>query len=238
MSEPFALGERRRIAVKVIDERGNELMRVVDVTELTAMAQINAVETPIINSPYEEPKHHWHIEEGKQPREAGGPPAGELLLPRARAGGARPQGAASQGELFEDDVKGQEYLLDLANLIRQRVQEWRERDYEGATKVTRELLDLWRSPDRAQRLFYAQLEAAETVHLPRRGAGRSEAGHPGADGRAGRGGEGGGLQGVPALRAQDGDRHRQDDGDGDAGRVVDPQQGGRPAERRSTPTRC
>ena len=30
-SEPFALGERRRIAVKVIDERGNELMRVVDV---------------------------------------------------------------------------------------------------------------------------------------------------------------------------------------------------------------
>jgi adenine-specific DNA-methyltransferase len=31
-SEPFALGDRRRIAVKVIDERGNELMRVVDVT--------------------------------------------------------------------------------------------------------------------------------------------------------------------------------------------------------------
>jgi adenine-specific DNA-methyltransferase len=31
-SEPFVLGNRRRIAVKVIDERGNELMRVVDVT--------------------------------------------------------------------------------------------------------------------------------------------------------------------------------------------------------------
>jgi len=31
-SEPFALGDRKRIAVKVIDERGNELMRVVDVT--------------------------------------------------------------------------------------------------------------------------------------------------------------------------------------------------------------
>jgi adenine-specific DNA-methyltransferase len=30
VSEPFALGERRRIAVKVIDERGNELMRVVE----------------------------------------------------------------------------------------------------------------------------------------------------------------------------------------------------------------
>jgi adenine-specific DNA-methyltransferase len=32
VSEPFALGERRRVAVKVIDERGNELMRVLDVT--------------------------------------------------------------------------------------------------------------------------------------------------------------------------------------------------------------
>jgi adenine-specific DNA-methyltransferase len=26
VSEPFALGEHRRVAVKVIDERGNELM--------------------------------------------------------------------------------------------------------------------------------------------------------------------------------------------------------------------
>jgi adenine-specific DNA-methyltransferase len=33
VSEPFGLGERRRVAVKVIDERGNELMRVRDVTE-------------------------------------------------------------------------------------------------------------------------------------------------------------------------------------------------------------
>lgn len=32
ISEPFALGERKRIAVKVIDERGNELMRVIEVT--------------------------------------------------------------------------------------------------------------------------------------------------------------------------------------------------------------
>jgi adenine-specific DNA-methyltransferase len=33
VSEPFALGKRKRIAVKVVDERGNELTRVVDVTE-------------------------------------------------------------------------------------------------------------------------------------------------------------------------------------------------------------
>jgi adenine-specific DNA-methyltransferase len=33
VSEPFALGDRRRVAVKVIDERGNELMRVLNVVE-------------------------------------------------------------------------------------------------------------------------------------------------------------------------------------------------------------
>ena len=31
-SEPFAIGDRKKVAVKVIDERGNELMRVLDVT--------------------------------------------------------------------------------------------------------------------------------------------------------------------------------------------------------------
>jgi adenine-specific DNA-methyltransferase len=33
VSEPFALGDKRRIAVKVVDERGNELLRVKDVAE-------------------------------------------------------------------------------------------------------------------------------------------------------------------------------------------------------------
>lgn len=33
VSEPFALGERKRVAVKVIDERGNELMRVLEIAE-------------------------------------------------------------------------------------------------------------------------------------------------------------------------------------------------------------
>lgn len=33
VSEPFALGDRRRVAVKVIDVRGNELIRVLDVVE-------------------------------------------------------------------------------------------------------------------------------------------------------------------------------------------------------------
>lgn len=124
--------------------------------------QINAVANPIINSPYKEPKQHWHIEEGKPPRiEPGRRQASYFLRVPERA--ARGRRAAPQAEMFEEDVKGSEYLLDLANLLRKRMEEWRHREYQGATKITRELIELWRAPERAQPLFYAQLEAAETV---------------------------------------------------------------------------
>jgi type III restriction enzyme len=126
------------------------------------MTQINAVESPIINSPYDEPAHYWHIEAGRSPKmEPGRRPASYFLRIPDRA--ARGRKAKSQEDLFEGEAKGEEYLLDLANLIRQRLAEWRGRDYQGATKVTKELIELWRAPDRAQPLFFAQLEAAETV---------------------------------------------------------------------------
>lgn len=126
------------------------------------MSQINAVANPIINSPYEEPKQHWHIEEGKQPRKENGRRPASYFL-RVPEGAARGRRTADQAQMFDEDLKGNEYLLDLANLLRQRVQEWRNREYQGATKVTRELIDLWRASDHAQPLFYAQLEAAETA---------------------------------------------------------------------------
>ena len=31
------------------------------------MSQINHVENPIINSPFEAPKFHWHLEQGRRP---------------------------------------------------------------------------------------------------------------------------------------------------------------------------
>jgi len=126
------------------------------------MSQINAVEAPIINSPYDEPLHHWHIEAAKPPEKRPGRRLASYFF-RVPDRAARGRKAKGQTALFDDASKGEEYLLDLANLIRQRLKEWRERDYAGATKVTRELLELWRSPDRGQKLFFAQLEAVETV---------------------------------------------------------------------------
>ena len=126
------------------------------------MSQINAVEAPIINSPYDEPAYHWHIEAAKPPEKRSGrrPASYFFRVPERAARGRKVKG---QQSLLDDAAKGEEYLLDLANLVRQRVKDWRARDYAGATKVTRELLELWHSPDRAQRLFFAQLESVETV---------------------------------------------------------------------------
>jgi type III restriction enzyme len=126
------------------------------------VSQINAVEAPIINLPYVEPQHHWHIEEGKPPEKRPGRRLASYFF-RVPERAARGRKSKGQQPMFDDASKGNEYLLDLANLVRQRLKEWRERNYEGATKVTRELLELWNSPERAQRLFFAQLEAVEAV---------------------------------------------------------------------------
>ena len=123
---------------------------------------MKTVEDPIINSPYEEPRFHWHVQKDVPPeKRAGRRPASYFLRVPERA--ARGRTAREQTEMFDDAGVGEEYPLEIANLLRKRLAEWRSRGYEGATKVTRELLELWHAPDRVQPLFYAQLEAVETV---------------------------------------------------------------------------
>ncbi|HEY4071563.1 MAG TPA: hydrolase [Herbaspirillum sp.] len=126
------------------------------------MSQINVVEAPIINLPYIEPKYYWHIEEGKPPEKRLGRRLASYFF-RVPERAARGRRTIVQQSILDDASKGQEYLLDLANLIRLRLKEWRARDYAGVTKATRELLNLWNSPERAQRLFFAQMEAVEAV---------------------------------------------------------------------------
>lgn len=88
---------------------------------------------PIINSPYDEPSHHWHIEKGRLPeKRAGRRPASYFFRVPERA--ARGRRGKVQITLFEETEKGQEYLLEPANLIRRRLAEWRQRDYAGATR--------------------------------------------------------------------------------------------------------
>ena len=100
----------------------------------------------IINSPFTVPNRHWV--EGR---------AGKLET--------KPERRPANYEIFDvrNNTKRTE-SLELVNVIRARVDEWRKASYPGATIVTRKLLEHWHDQDMRQHPFYfCQLEAIETL---------------------------------------------------------------------------
>jgi type III restriction enzyme len=106
----------------------------------------------IINSPYEEPKYHWHYD--RQTRTL------ELVEGRRPAGYV----VATPGSKSFDDP-GIFVEIPLVNQIRPRVKAWREAGYPGVTAITKRLLEYWHDPEEfdRRRFFFCQLEAAETL---------------------------------------------------------------------------
>lgn len=104
----------------------------------------------IINSPYEKPDKHLKYDrnERKFHLVEGGRPAGYTI-------------ATEHSDKFDDP--GFFVELPEVNKIRERVDMWRDAGYPGVTKVTKELLDYWKRPERDKRLFFCQLEAIETL---------------------------------------------------------------------------
>jgi len=110
------------------------------------------VDTPILNSPYEEPGEHWWILEGeKAQRRPGRRPAMYFY----RDPKTRNEGQERQPSLAIE--------LKLVNRIRGLVKAWREKGYPGVSGTTLELLKWWRREEREKKLFFAQIEAVETV---------------------------------------------------------------------------
>jgi len=109
------------------------------------------VPEPIICSPYEEPSGHWRLEQGQPPtREPGRRPAHYFYRDPAR-------------QTAEGEAEGVAVPLPLVNLVRERLNDWHAAGYPGATRTTLELLNYWRRDGRQHRLFFAQIEAAETI---------------------------------------------------------------------------
>lgn len=107
------------------------------------------VPSPILNSPFEEPKEHWWILEGQ---------AAE------RRPGRRPAIYFYREPRQEADQRGGLAIeMQLVNRIRERVKAWRESGHKGASRTTDELLRWWRREGREKRLFFAQIEAVETI---------------------------------------------------------------------------
>ena len=113
------------------------------------------VPEPILNSPFEEPSVHWRITEHEPPvRRQGRRAAMYFYRPPQRESSSNPEGT------------GIAIGLKLVNRIREKLAEWRPLAIEGeggVTRTTMELLRHWRRDGRRQRLFFAQLEAAETI---------------------------------------------------------------------------
>ena len=115
---------------------------------------IQPVDRPILCSPYVEPSEHWMYDtaSGIAERVPGRRPASYWYKTQ--------RVADQQLSLFAEEQRED---LPQVNALRQDVRRWREGGYEGATQVTKELLEYWWREDRPLRLFFCQLEAAETM---------------------------------------------------------------------------
>ncbi|MBA2255282.1 MAG: DEAD/DEAH box helicase family protein, partial [Chloroflexi bacterium] len=108
------------------------------------------VDQPIVNGPFDEPTRHYRLR-------AGTAQLVDERRPSGYAPGLRTRGG--QQTLMEEEF----VELPLVNDIRGRVRRWRDAGYPGATRTTLDLLRHWRSAERERRLFFCQLEAAETA---------------------------------------------------------------------------
>ena len=115
------------------------------------------VSEPIQNSPFEKPARYWYIQEGEEPdlRTGRRPPV--VFPPRDQKDDWTETPLLRRSKEYP---AGNE--LALVNLIRERLEAWRQ-GYAGVTRTTLELLQWWRREGREKRLFYAQMEGAETV---------------------------------------------------------------------------
>lgn len=112
---------------------------------------MSEIKNLIICNPYEEPSQYWKYNRDKRKFE---------LIP-----GRRPAGfliATADSKSFDDPGEFRE--LELVNRIRERVSDWRQRNYPNVTGITKQLLEFWQKKDvRENKFFFCQLEAIETL---------------------------------------------------------------------------
>jgi len=114
------------------------------------------VEQPILNSPYYEPTLHWTYSKDGKATKSPGRRTASYFWTTQKTGSDQGLLEGIASDFGADD-------LPLVNALRADVKKWRDSNYQNATQVTRQLLRHWHSKDRARRLFFCQLEAAETI---------------------------------------------------------------------------
>lgn len=123
-------------------------------SESRSATLLDHITRPVLNKPHEEPSKHWELAEdntstGKVNHERRLSQA-LVIVPKERGTQLRMQATSAEQN-------------ELVNSIRTEVSRWRKDGYLGATAATRQLLHHWRSEANDPRLFFAQVEAAETL---------------------------------------------------------------------------
>jgi type III restriction enzyme len=119
------------------------------------------IENPILNSPFDEPSRHFRFtDEGISNEVAEGRRISSYFVPIPR-----PRSKSGKSQLVFDTEWTQERIEEnkFINQVRERVARWRQGGYVGVTKTTASLLEYWKNPERARRLFFCQIEALETA---------------------------------------------------------------------------
>src|SRR5260370_27119750 len=126
------------------------------------------IENPVITAPNEEPRRHFVFDnEGITNQTAKGRRASTFFIPIAPPKRKEAQ-LQIEGMMTADRMRPNV----LINRIREEVALWRQGGYRGVSPTTRRLLDHWLDPNRDRRLFFCQIEAAETAIFIGEAAGR------------------------------------------------------------------
>ena len=124
------------------------------------------VPEPILNSAFASPSRYWYIRRGHEPAMREGRRPSVVYPPdNTRV----PWELGDVLRLSTDFAPA--FEMTLVNRIRERLAQWRRQNYTGASRVTLELLQWWRREGRQQPLFYAQIEAVETIIFLNEGRG-------------------------------------------------------------------
>jgi type III restriction enzyme len=127
-------------------------------SESVGVTQRGTIQNPIINTPFAEPARHFVFGADNQPtgEVVDGRRLSEFFVPVAQPKKKSPQMALDFGAT-------RQMPNEIVNEIRQAVARWRVQGYPHTTSLSRELLEYWQAEDRDRRLFFCQVEAAETA---------------------------------------------------------------------------
>jgi hypothetical protein len=119
---------------------------------------------PIVNGPYDPPQRHFELGADGSPTGVivSGRRPSESFIPVPAVTKRRRQAAVQESFDLGSDGERRE-ANTLINDIRYQVELWRNRNYPGATAISRKLMLHWAEPSRENRVLYCQREAAETA---------------------------------------------------------------------------